>query len=193
MPSHWVEGMECKRKWQTLRSIFKHIRKARRSWICNSEHCKQINKNYMDQAFSQHLFTLGADQAKQQLALVRCEISRMFGMQHQAAPVTPVHVSKGQSGKEQPNNKKDEWDEEQRKSTANRVYGPAARWCRDQGSRLLQMLILLCSQGMVQVRAMEMSSIRQKEEKKVEAGRQMREERSTDKVRSRSPRGAGMP
>ena len=54
----------------------------------------QSNGCCMDPAFLQHFFTIGADQAEQQLALLHYDIDRRFGMQHQAASVTPVHVPK---------------------------------------------------------------------------------------------------
>ena len=48
--------------------------------------------------------TLGAAQAWWQVSIIHHEISKVYGMEHQSAPATPVHqrqVPEGQSGKEQ--------------------------------------------------------------------------------------------
>ena len=109
------------------------------------------NRECMD-PFLQHFFTSRADQAKQQLALLHCEINRMYGMQHQAAPVTPVHVPKEQAQEGETVGDRDE-------SSTWAPHGVAIK-----GSRLALFLILLCCERMVQVMAAEMSSIRREEE-----------------------------
>ena len=89
-------------------------------------------------------------------------------MQHQAAPVTPVHVPKGSLRKESSNDEEDdEWDEEQRTSAEKREHGP-----QRQGSQsrvpgwFFFKKMPVCLVRSVQVRAVEVSSLRQDEEKK---------------------------
>ena len=74
--------------------------------------------------------TLGAAQAWWQVSIIHHEISKVYGMEHQSAPATPVHqrqVPEGQSGKEQQATKEagGEMDEEHKKST-DLSYGPPA-------------------------------------------------------------------
>ena len=126
------------------------IRALQAEGRCGSD-ASQSNGCCMDPAFLQHLHTLGADQARQHPALFQCEISRMYGMLHQAAPVTLVHVPMGRESERRIGNM-----DLQRQEVAIK------------GSRLVLFLVLLCLQRMVQERAMEMSSIRQEEEKEVQ-------------------------
>ena len=93
-------------------------------------------------------------------------------MQHRPAPVKPVHVPKEQSQEERAGG---EWDQERRK-LGSREFEPPVPGGPTKGSWLALFLILLCFQRVVQVKATEMSSICKEDERKVEAGKQMREE-----------------
>lgn len=114
----------------------------------------------MDPAFLFSFFTSGADLARQQLAFLQNEFGKTYRMQHQPAPVNPVHVPR----KKVEDEGRDENEEEQRKS-ACREYGPAV-----QGSRAMVSGL----QGMTQVKEIETSSLRLENEMKVEADRSAR-------------------
>ena len=70
---------------------------------------------------------------RQQFAILLGELNKAFVVPSQPAPVSPMHVPKGQSGKEQSTSKGDQkWVEEQRES-ADRVYGRPAPGERNEG------------------------------------------------------------
>ena len=69
----------------------------------------QSNECCMDPAFLHGFLTSGADIVRQQMAILQSEFGKTHGMQHQPAPVTPVHVS-DEGGEEN--------EEDQRKSAS---------------------------------------------------------------------------
>ena len=121
----------------------------------------------------------------QQLGLLQCEISRVYGMLHQAARVTPVHVLKDQSREEGAGG---DWDVEQRNS-ASREYGPSRPGGRNEGFPASSVFdaTLPPKSGAGEGNGDEFNSPRGGENR----GRQTNErgDKSTDKARLRSPRG----
>ena len=97
-----------------------------------------------DPAVVEQLITMGAAQAWQQLQVLQGEFSKRFEVQHQPAPVTPVHVP----------------------GRSRRKGHVAARWVNwhqgaaMRGFQLVLFLILLGSQGLM-VKATEEISTHQ--------------------------------
>ena len=105
----------------------------------------------------EHFITMGAAQARQQLAFVQGEVNRVYGGQHQPAPATPVHVrEEGEGG--------DENEEEQRRRAASQQMCQPAQERRNEGF----VLALPSLRGM-QVKATVTSLIHQEKEEEKEA------------------------
>ena len=85
----------------------------------------QSNGCRFDPAVMEQFITMGATQAWEQLTFIQGELSRVYGVQHQPAPATPVHVPEGGGG--------DENEEEQRRRAASRQMGqPAPGSCNEE-------------------------------------------------------------
>ena len=126
---------------------------------------------------------LGAEQAMQQFAILQGELNGVYGGQHQ---LRQREYTKERSN--QPRREEEEIGMRSRESQ-RRIYGlltPGLSQPRVSGC--FCSLILLCSQIMIQVKATEVSSARQEEERRPEAGSR-RQKETTAKTRSRSPRG----
>ena len=81
--------------------------------------CASKSNGCFDPAEVEQFITMGETQAWQQPAFIQGELSRVFGVQLQPAPATPVHVpEEGEGG--------DENEEEQRKRPARSQMGQPA-------------------------------------------------------------------
>ena len=129
----------------------------------------QSNGRCVAPVFLHSFLTSGTDMARQQLAFLQNEFGKTYGMQHQPAPVDPVHVTK-----------KRRWEmteeTKMRRSTGNQLVVNMDRLF--QGAAMVFgwfcFWMLPCPQGITLVKAMETSSIHLEKEMEVEADRSAR-------------------
>ena len=95
-----------RRKLKTMGRRFEQQRSTRRNWIWKSEHCEKAkadgaatDRSPMGAALIQPSWN-SSSRWRQQFAILQDELDRVFDVQHQLAPATPVHkVPGGQSEK----------------------------------------------------------------------------------------------
>ena len=75
----------------------------------------------LDSAILQQSVAMGAEQVRQQFAILQKELNKVFEVPNQPPPVTLVHVPKGHNREKKQSAAEgdEEWDEEQRKSENN--------------------------------------------------------------------------
>ena len=114
---------EQEQKWRTMGR--RSIAEMPELDMENPEHCKQEKAVAASQnngccigpAFLQQFVAIGAEQARQQSAILQCEPNNKVFVPKQPAPAMPVHVPGEQLGREQSVavGEGEDWEEEQRR------------------------------------------------------------------------------